>query len=276
MRMIQHPSEFILITGGSSGFGLELARRFAQDGHPLLLAALEGPELDQAVEELRLRHPKLPVHAFAVDLSTPDGPDALFAHTRAQGWVIAGVVNNAGFGTWGYLSDIPQRSEENMIGLNVLGLYRVTRLFLPDMVARDRGRIMHIASIAAFQPNPYMATYGATKAFVRSFSQALSHELADQGSAVKIITVCPPAARTPFRQRAGMERSSLFGGWLSVDAPMVADAAYRAWHRGHDLMIPGRLFRILHIVTRLLPESLSIRLAKQTLRKGLHGARGEG
>lgn len=264
-------SEFVLITGGSSGIGLELARHFARDGHPLVLAALPGPDLEQAVEELRQRHPGLPLHAFAVDLSKPEGPEALFAFTREQGMAIGGVVNNAGFGTWGFLPDIPQHSEEAMIGLNVLGLYRVTRLFLPDMVARGRGRIMHIASIAAFQPNPYMATYGATKAFVRSFSQALSRELIDQGSAVRIITVCPPATRTPFRDRAGMGRSSLFGGWLSVDAPLVSEAAYRAWCRGHDLMIPGRLFRMLHVVTRLLPESFSVRLAKRTLRKGLRG-----
>lgn len=270
--LMQKASEFVIITGGSSGFGLELARRFALDGHPLLLAALPGQDLEQAAEELRQRHPGLPVHAFAVDLSKPEGPDALFAFTREQGLVIGGVVNNAGFGTWGFLPDIPQHSEEGMIGLNVLGLYRVTRLFLPDMVARGKGRIMHIASIAAFQPNPYMATYGATKAFVRSFSQALSRELVDRGSPVRIITVCPPASRTPFRDRAGMDRSALFAGWLSVDASLVADAAYRAWHKGQDLMIPGRLFRMLHVVTRLLPESLSIVVAQRTLRKGLHRA----
>lgn len=259
----------IVITGGSSGFGLELARRFARDGHPLVLAALPGAELEAAAQEIRHRHPELPVHAFGVDLSNPEGPESLYAFTQGQGLAIAGVVNNAGYGTWGFLPEIPQHSEESMIGLNVLGLYRVTRLYLPDMVARGRGRIMHIASIAAFQPNPYMATYGATKAFVRSFSQALSRELMDQGSPVRIITVCPPAARTPFRDRAGMERSSLFSGWLSVDAPLVANAAYRAWQRGQDLMIPGRLFRLLHVVTRLLPESLSTRVAQRTLRRGL-------
>lgn len=263
------PKDTILITGGSSGFGLELAHRFAASGHALVLVALPGVELDLAKSELEKRHPGIDVYTLPVDLTISDGPDQVFAYTQKMGLSVDGLINNAGFGTWGFLPDISQEKEEAMIHLNILALYRLTRLFLPGMVARKKGQIMHIASIAAFQPNPYMATYGATKAFVRSFSQALERELKDQGSPVRVTTVCPPAARTPFREASGMKDSALFSGWLSVDAPLVADAAFRAYQRKQGLMIPGRLYRFLHVLTRFLPEWVSTNIALQTLRKGL-------
>ncbi|MBP6184719.1 MAG: SDR family oxidoreductase [Saprospiraceae bacterium] len=259
----------ILITGGSSGFGLELAHRFAASGHPLVLVALPGKALDLAKSEVEQRYPGIHVYTLPVDLTAADGPDLVFSFIQNKGLTIDGLINNAGFGTWGFLPDISQEKEEAMIHLNILALYRLTRLFLPGMIARKRGQIMHIASIAAFQPNPYMATYGATKAFVRSFSQALERELKDQGSPVRVTTVCPPAARTPFREASGMKDSALFSGWLSVDAPLVADAAFRAYQRKQGLMIPGRLYRILHVLTRFLPEWVSTNIAIQTLRKGL-------
>ncbi len=259
----------ILITGSSSGFGLELAHRFAASGHALVLVALPGEEFDRAKTIIEQGHPGAEVYALPVDLTETDGPERVFAFTQKMGIAIDGLINNAGFGTWGFLPDISQEKEESMIQLNIMALYRLTRLFLPGMIARKKGQIMHIASIAAFQPNPYMATYGATKAFVRSFSQALERELKDQGSPVRITTVCPPAARTPFREASGMKDSALFSGWLSVDAPLVAEAAYRAYQRKQGLIIPGRLYRILHVLTRFLPEWVSTNIAIQTLRKGL-------
>lgn len=262
-------NDTLLITGASSGFGLELARRFAADGHPLILVALPGAELDAAARELRDRHPGLAVHALGVDLSAEDGPRQVWAFTEAQGLQVDGLINNAGFGTWGFLPAISEERELQMIRLNMEALYRLTRLYLPGMVARRRGRIMNIASIAAFQPNPYMATYGATKAFVRSFSQALAVELRDQGSPVRVITVCPPAARTPFREASGMGGSALFEGWLAVDAPLVAEAAYRGFRKGRSLIIPGRFFRVLRVITRLLPESVSVWVGLSTLRQGV-------
>jgi uncharacterized protein len=260
---------YTLITGGSTGIGLEIADRFARDGHNLLLVALPGPELETARTMLLAKYPTINVDLFAVDLSTTDGPDQVGAFTRAKEYVIEVLVNNAGFGSWGFLPAIDQAREETMIALNITALYKLTRHYLREMQARNKGHIIHTASIAAFQPNPYMATYGATKAFVRSFSIALEHELKDQGSGIRITTVCPPAAKTAFVQASGMDRASLASSWLSSDVPTIADAAYRQYKRGGGQIIPGRLFQFLHFVTGFFPESLSIAIGKMTLRKGL-------
>lgn len=260
---------YTLITGGSTGIGLELADRFARDGHNLLLVALPGPELEAARTLLLGKYPLIKVDLFAVDLSVQDGPDQLRAYTNSKGYVIEVLVNNAGFGSWGFLPQIDQSREEAMIALNITALYKLTRYYLKEMQARNKGHIIHTASIAAFQPNPYMATYGATKAFVRSFSIALEHELKDQGSGVRITTVCPPAAKTAFVQASGMDRASLATSWLSSDVPTIADAAYRQYKRGGGQIIPGRLFQFLHFITGFFPETLSIAIGKMTLKKGL-------
>lgn len=261
--------DFIVITGGSSGLGYEIALRFAAAGYPLVIAALPDHAMANAKAKLTQHFPELEIRFFPIDLTLPDGPDRLFDFTQEEGIPIGGLINNAGFGTWGFLPDVPVRRELEMMQLNILALYRLTRLFLPGMIARRQGQIMHISSIAAFQPNPYMATYGATKSFVRSFSQALERELSDKGIPVYITTVCPPAARTPFRQASGMDDSALFTGWLAVDAPLIADAAFKGYQRKQGLVIPGKLFRILHVLTRLLPEWVSTLIAVHTLRKGL-------
>lgn len=261
----------VLITGGSSGFGLELAHRFAGDGHSLVLVALPGRDLEEVSAALQGRYPGVAVHALGVDLSTTRGPEEVIAFTDGLGLDIGVLINNAGFGTWGYLPNVPVERELAMLRLNIEALYRLTQAYLPRMDARGRGHIINIASIAAFQPNPYMATYGASKAFVRSFSLALAQELRDQGSAVRVTVVCPPAARTPFQAASGMVRSALFSSWLAVDAPMVADAIYRGYRRGSRQVIPGWLFQVLAVITRLLPESVSTAIAIRTLRKGVRG-----
>jgi short-subunit dehydrogenase len=264
----------VLITGGSSGFGLELAHRFGATGHDLLLVALPGEELEEAAHLVRTQYPSVEVHHFGVDLSLADGPKRVSDFVRAHSLRIDVLINNAGFGTWGFLPDIDGDRELAMLRLNIEGLYRLTRLFLPEMIAQRRGHIINIASIAAFQPNPYMAAYGATKAFVRSFSLALYWEMRDQQLPIHVTTVCPPAARTPFREASGMAESALFSGWLAVDAPLVADATFRGYRRKAYQVIPGRLYRFLYVLTRLLPERLSILIGLDTLRKGIPRPRG--
>ena len=259
----------VLITGGSTGIGRELAFRFAASGHHLFLVALPEPALEETAADLRQQHPQCTVHTLALDLTEPNALDTLQTAIQDAGFPVDVLVNNAGFGTWGYLPHVGQAMEEKMIQLNILALYRLTRHFLQDMRQEQRGVIMNIASIAAFQPNPYMATYGASKAFVRSFSQALDQECRDQGENIRVLTVCPPAARTPFQDRAGMGQSALFRGWLAVDAPLVADAAFRAYRQRRHLMIPGRKFRLIRMLTNLLPESFRSGIARHTLRQRL-------
>lgn len=262
-------NSFVVITGGSSGIGLELASRFGAEGYPLFLVALPGKELEEAALILKDKYPTLQVTHLGVDLSREDGPDRVLAFVREQEMDVDVLVNNAGFGTWGFLPDVDQERELSMLRLNIEGLYRLTRLFLADMIEKRRGHIVNIASIAAFQPNPYMAAYGASKAFVRSFSLSLYWEMRDQKLPIHITTVCPPAVRTPFRDAAGMKDSALFSSWLAVDAPLVADAAFRGFKRKSYQVIPGLLYRFLYVVIRLVPERVSVMIGLHTLRKGL-------
>ncbi|MEZ5032838.1 MAG: SDR family NAD(P)-dependent oxidoreductase [Saprospiraceae bacterium] len=261
--------ETFLITGGSSGIGLALAHHAAKAGHRLILAALPGQELEDAGQSLRASYPGIDLHLCPTDLTRPEGPDEVYAFTQSRHLDVDVLVNNAGVGTWGRLHTLDPEKEVKMIELNILALYKLTRLYLTPMQERQAGHILFIASIAAFQPNPYMATYGATKAFVRSFGLALYHELKDQGSAVRVTTVCPPAIPTAFQRVAGMERSALFSGWLASDVASVAAAAWKGYQQKSPQVIPSRVLSFLQPFIRLLPESWSIWMARRTLRQNL-------
>lgn len=259
----------VLITGGSSGIGRALAGHFARAGHHLILVALPGPELELAQTSIQQEYPDVEVHIYPVDLSQPGGPDQVWAFTSSKGIQVDVLVNNAGFGTWGPLYTIDYEREVQMLELNILSLYKLTRLYLRPMHDRNAGHLLIIASIAAFQPNPYMAAYGASKSFVRSFGLALYHELKDQGSPIRVTTICPPAVPTAFQQVAGMSRSALFSGWLSSDVDTVARAAWIGYARKKRQVIPTWYLPVINVISRLLPEQLSIWMARQTLRKNL-------
>ncbi len=259
----------VLITGGSSGIGLALARHFARAGHHLVLVALPGRELDDAQSSLQHEFPDVSINGFAIDLTRPDAPDQVWAFTSSKGLHVDVLVNNAGVGTWGILNNIDPEKEVQMLELNILALYKLTRLYLAPMQKRNAGHLLFIASIAAFQPNPYMAAYGASKAFVRSLGLGLYHELKDQGSDVRVTTICPPAIPTAFQRVAGMDRSALYSGWLSSDVETVARAAWKGYLRKKRQVIPTWYLPMVNMISRLLPEQFSIWIARQTLRKNL-------
>ncbi len=223
-----------LVTGASRGLGRELARLFAADGHPLVLVARTGPDLDILAEELRSAH-GVEVQTVVADLAAPAGPQAV-ADAVAEREIDV-LVNNAGFGTTGAFHQLPLQRELDQVQVNVTALTALTGHFLPGMVARDRGRILNIASTAAFQPGPYMATYYATKAFVLSFSEALAHELRD--SAVTVTCHCPGATDTAFAATAGNDKNKLFTLQAPADAASVARHGYAATRAGKAVAIPG-------------------------------------
>jgi len=253
-----------LITGGSGGIGLELARLFARDGYRLLLVSLPKAELEAGREKLKREYPDTDVLTLRKDLSRPEAAREVFDWTRELGLEVDVLVNNAGFGTYGYLQDISVEREAAMIRLHVETLYRLTRLFLEGMLARDRGRILNLSSISAFQPNPLLATYGATKAFVLQFSRSLAFELREQGSRVRVTASCPtPVKQTGFQRAADMEDSSLFSTWMTTTPDVVAQDSYRALMSGRELVIPGKGFQWLHGFLRLLPTPLLTRISKE-------------
>jgi short-subunit dehydrogenase len=225
-----------LITGASTGIGFELAKLFARDKYNLVLVARSGPKLAQVAEELRQQN-GIAVKAIPLDLGLPQASQNLFEETQREGIHVDILVNNAGYGQSGQFADIPLQEEYGQIQLNVTALTLLTKLYLGPMLERRSGKIMNVASTAAFQPGPLMAVYYATKAYVLSFSEALADELRNTG--VSVTCFCPGATLTEFQKRAQTENSRLFKRLAPMDAKTVAEDGYRALRAGKTLAISG-------------------------------------
>jgi short-subunit dehydrogenase len=228
-----HPTA--LITGASTGIGYELARLLARDKYRLVLVSRNRARLEQRAKELhQLGSPD--VRIIARDLAELEAPDEIFAETERAGLRIDVLVNNAGFGVRGPFAKTNLDDELEMMQLNVVALVHLTKLYLPQMLARKSGRILQVASTAGFQPGPFMAVYYATKAFVLSFSEAIYEEL--RGTGVTVTCLCPGATETEFADRAGMRSSKLFQMRV-MDARSVATQGYRGMLAGKPLVITG-------------------------------------
>jgi uncharacterized protein len=244
--------EPVLITGASTGIGLELARVFAREGHDLVISARSLAALERVQVELASRHP-VAVHPVAADLAEPDGADRLVAGVRAAGVSPGILVNNAGFGLFGPFAETPLEREQQMIQVNVTALVTLTKRYVPEMLARRRGRVLNVASIAGFVPGPGMSVYYATKAFVISFSDAIAEELA--GTGVTVTALCPGPTRSRFQETARLERSRIFEGHV-MDAAPVAEAGYRGLLAGARVVVPGVQNKAVPLFARLAPRRL--------------------
>jgi len=225
-----------LITGASGGIGYELAKLFARDGYNLVLVARSGDKLNRVAAELREQY-GITVKPIALDLSAVPSSRFLFDQLQGEAVVVDVLVNNAGFGGFGEFAGMQEDEILGQIQLNITALTHLTRLFLPGMLARGRGKIMNVASTAAFQPGPLMAVYYASKAYVLSFSEALANEVA--GSGVVVSCFCPGATDTGFQKRAGMEDSRLFKKIGAMNVETVALDGYRGLMEGKTVVISG-------------------------------------
>ena len=225
----------VLITGASGGIGYELAKLFARDHHNLVLVARSADKLAQVAHELQVHG--ITVKTIALDLAAAPASQFLFDQLQREGIAIDILVNNAGFGAFGEFAQMPEEEIRGQIDLNVTALTLLSRLFLPPMIARRSGRIMNVASTAAFQPGPLMAVYYATKAYVLSFSEAIANELSHSG--VTVTCFCPGATHTGFAKRAGTENSRLFKQVGAMSAEKVALDGYRAVMEGRTVAISG-------------------------------------
>jgi short-subunit dehydrogenase len=253
------PAGTVLITGASGGIGYELAKLFARDGHNLLLVSRNGPRLEEVAREIKAKH-KVKCTIFAGDLSVTGAPDALYAEIKKASFEVDVLVNNAGFGSLGRFHERPIEEQLEMLQLNVTSLVHLTHLTLPDMVTRGRGRIVNVASIAAYQPGPLMAVYYATKAFVVSFSEAIANELHATG--VRVTAICPGPTRTGFGKRAGAERSSLFHSGMTMDAGKVARLGYDGMKKNKTVVITGGKNKLLVFGARMFPRRLTANIAR--------------
>jgi short-subunit dehydrogenase len=248
--MPTHPRPaFTLITGASSGIGLELARLAAADGRDLVLVASGAAGLDDAAEELKA---SVTVHTVAQDLSQPGAAEEVYNRVEAFGVEVDCLINNAGFGDHGVFASSDLAKQERMIGVNVVALTALTRLFLPEMQARGRGQILNVASVTGFLPGPLMSVYFATKHYVLAFSESLAEELRD--SPVTVTALCPPPVNTPFARAALIAPANYMAATKTTPAE-VARYGFRKMKRGKAVAVYSLPYKILtSLLIRVTPR----------------------
>lgn len=243
---------YTLITGASYGIGQELAKEFAKHGHNLIIAARTAYRLEALKAELESAH-SVKVETFAADLSIEEERNRLFAYTQDNHLEVEILVNNAGFGDGNAFLDAPWERQKNMVELNVLALMHLSYLYGAEMKKRGHGKIMNIASAAAFSAGPYMPVYYASKAFVLSLSEAMYEEL--KGSGVTVTAICPGPTTTCFEKNAGMENANMFHV-SGVETPeAVAKCAYDGMMKEKPIVCHGRISRSFSFYSRLIPRS---------------------
>ncbi len=253
-----------LITGASNGIGLELAKVHASKGGDLVLVARNKSKLDELKTELEKQF-KVSVYTIDKDLSVTNAAQEIYDETNKQNIQVDYLINNAGFGDFGMFVETDWNKELQMINLNITTLTHFTKLYLHDMVSRRSGKIMNVASTAAFQSGPTMAVYCATKAYVLSFTEALSNELRDKG--ITVTALCPGATETGFQVAGGMEESELFKGKKLPTAIEVAEYGYTSMIKGKSVAIHGIMNYIMANSIRFIPRSMVLKVSRKLLDK---------
>lgn len=249
-----------LVTGASSGIGLELAKLLAGGGYDLALVARSGERLEQIAGVFRKTF-GVEVRCIAKDLARADAAGEIFAAVPECDV----LVNNAGFANNGRFAQIPEGDVLEEIGVDVTALTHLTRLYLPGMLARKRGRILNVASTAAFLPGPLMAVYYASKAYVLSFSEALWEETRRSG--VTVTCLCPGPTETGFQKRANVEETALFR-LKRADAAVVAKAGFEGMLKGRRLVIPGAFNKLVALSPRVSPRALLLKVSRKAVERG--------
>jgi uncharacterized protein len=248
----QDHMETVLITGASSGIGLELARCFANDKSDLVLTARNLPALEKLAVELCEQH-QVKVFVVPADLAKPETPQRLFDDLKGRGITVDVLVNNAGFGLHGSFAGLPLDRQMEILQVNIAALVQLTGLFLPGMIRAKTGGILNVGSVAGFLPGPNMAVYFASKAFVLSFSEALHEETRDNG--VTVTNLCPGPTETNFSVVARSHRRRISQA-KKMSAAEVASIGHADFRQGKCLSIPGFKNSLMTALTgRILPRT---------------------
>jgi uncharacterized protein len=251
-----------LVTGASSGIGWEIATLLGKQGYNLILLARGEDKLNELKNNFK--NSKITIDILPYDLSDSSTPRKIFAKTQELGRSVDLLVNNAGFGDVGSFDEISLERQEDMISVNVTALTALSHLYLKGMKERNTGHIVNIASTAAFQPGPLMAVYFATKAYVLSFTEALSEELTD--TEVYATAICPGATHSGFEKAANMDSSKLFKGNLPSSLEL-AEFTLQAIKNKKTVAIHGFMNKFLIFSGRFAPRSISAKIAKSLVKK---------
>jgi uncharacterized protein len=247
-----------LITGASSGIGLQLAKIFAANKINLVLVARSEGKLNDLANAVK--QPGITVSVLAKDLFNYNASKEIFDWCSRQNMQIDYLVNNAGVGDFGFFYEGGWKKQEQMINLNITALTYLTHLFLPGMVQRKNGKVLNVASTAAFQPGPTMSVYYATKAYVLHFSEAIANEL--EGTGVTVTALCPGATQSGFQNAAAMEESKLVKGKKLPTSKEVAQYGYSAMMKGKKVAIHGIMNYLLANATRFSPRWMVLKMVR--------------
>ncbi|GAB3193866.1 short-subunit dehydrogenase [Pontibacter aydingkolensis] len=255
----------VLITGASAGIGKELADIFAAQGHSLVLVARSEEKLNSLAVQYALKY-GTQTKVIAFDLTQPDAPDRLFEQLHNEGIQVDALVNNAGFGNYGYFKETALQKELDMIQLNIVALTHLCKLFLNQLGAGRSAKILNVSSTAAFPPaGPLMAVYYATKAYVQSFSEALATELEQEN--ITVTALCPGPTETNFQEEANLHGSGLFSKQFIADAQSVAKAGYEGMMAGEVVVIPGIQNKLTALTAQLMPRKFVRNMVKRVQEK---------
>ena len=245
-------SKTALITGASSGIGRELTYLHAAHGHDVLLIARSTAKLAEIKQDIESRYTSK-VYVFPFDLTIENAIEEICQYIKEHKLKIDFLINNAGFGNFGKFSESDIDLQQNMIQLNVVVLTKLTHAILPDLIER-KGKILNISSVAAFQPGPMMSVYFATKAYVLSFSEAISEEL--KASGVTVTAFCPGPTESGFMDYSGMGESKMIKGRRLPSSKQVALYGFKAMMKGRPVVIHGLPFKLLVFSLRFTPRCL--------------------
>ena len=263
--MQQLKDKYVLITGASSGLGVDFANILAAAGCHLILVARRLERLQQLQEKIQKRH-GVRVEVIAMDLGVADSPQLLYEKIEAMGIAPDVLINNAGVGIYGDFIDVPWDQEKNMLTLNIINLVHMTKLFVKKMVERNFGYVLNISSIGAYQPSPFYASYAAAKSFVLNLTEALSYEL--RHTKVKVSALSPGVTATEFIETAGQQKLTLFQRLTMMKSYPVAMIGVETMLKGKPSKIAGFLNTFSIFLYRLMPRKLTTFIAYHAMKGG--------
>jgi short-subunit dehydrogenase len=249
-----------LITGAAGGIGYQLAYIFARNSYNLVLVDKQEQKLSEIADEFHQKF-GIFVKTFTKDLSIPTSPEEIFTELQQTSIKVDVLVNNAGFGIYGVFAETDLETELKMLQVNIVSLTYLTKLFLKDMVEQGYGKILNVASAAAFQPGPLMAVYFATKAYVLSFSEAIANEL--EGTGITVTALCPGPTASQFQQTAAMADSKIASVNRMMDTETVAKIGYRSLMENKTVVVPGVRNKILTESVRFTPRKLVTKVVRR-------------